>query len=182
MSPKEAAEVDRERITVEVSLYCVVRPRSMASKTWIESQTPSALPPGVAAVALSALFHVVSSWPGPAGQRRTLLEQNNAGKSIVQVPEVDTAHTALVVEIPVDVKRLVGLDLHLADTLARDSTLASTLAATGTDTTDAALIQRRVELVAPWRAVAVAVTVVVAKKVVAARLLAPLDGQGLIYG
>lgn len=116
------------------------------------------------------------------GAQRTFLNQHHARKAIVQVPEIDAAHTALVVQLPVNVKGLIGLDLHLAHPLVGDRALAGALAAAGPDAAHAALVQRRVELVAPWRAVAVAVAVVVAEEVVAARLLAALDGEGLVDG
>lgn len=159
----------------------------MASKTWIESHTPSALPPGVAAVmggvacqlkrVLFSDHRQVTQWDS-----LTFLQENHAGESIVQVPKVYAAHTTLVVQISVHVKRLIGLDLHLADPLAGDRALTGALATTSADAADAAFVQRRVELVAPWGAVAVAVAVVVAEEVVAARLLAALDGQGLVDG
>lgn len=48
MSPRLFELVDRDRMTVEVRLYWVKRARSMASKTWIESQVPSLAWPGLA--------------------------------------------------------------------------------------------------------------------------------------
>lgn len=112
----------------------------------------------------------------------TLLQQHNARKSIVQVPEVHRRHTALVVQLAVDVERLVGLDLHLAHPLAGDSALARTFTAACTHPAGTALVQRGVELVAPRRAVRVAVAVVVTEEVVTARLLAALDREGLVDG
>lgn len=114
--------------------------------------------------------------------QRTFLDQHDAGESVIQVPQVHAAHAPLVVQLPIDVKGLVGLDLHLADSLIGDGAFTSTLAASRADTAHAALVQRRVELVAPWRAVAVAVAVVVAEEVVSAGLPAPLDGEGLVDG
>lgn len=115
---------------------------------------------------------------------RTFLQQHHAREPIVQVPKVDAAHAALVVQVTVNVKGLVGLDLYFAHALARDSPLARTLAAPNADAAGSrtALVQRGVELVGPRRAVAVAVAVVVAEQVVAARLLAPPDRQRLVDG
>ena len=113
---------------------------------------------------------------------RTLFEKDNAGKAIVQVPEVHAADAALVVQLAVHVKRLVGPNLHLAHALARNRPFARSLAPARADAARAArgLVQRRVELVGPRRAVAVAVAVVVAEEVVAARLPAALDRQRLV--
>src|SRR5438132_1675247 len=110
----------------------------------------------------------------------TFLEQHNPRKAVIQVPEIDRGNTALVVQVAVDVKRLVGLDLHLAHPLPGDGALAGTLVSASADAADAGLVKWRVELVAPWRAVAVAVAVVVAQEVVAAGLLAALDHERLV--
>lgn len=114
--------------------------------------------------------------------RRTLLEQHHTSKPIIQIPKVDRRHAALVVQFAVDVKRLVGLDLHFADALPGHGTLTGPLvsAAAAHAAQAAALVQRRVKLVAPWRAVAVAVAVVVAQQVVAPRLLAAPHRQRLV--
>ena len=106
----------------------------------------------------------------------TLLQQHNTGEAIIQVPEVDAAHSALIIQLAVDVESLVGLDLHAAHTLAGQGT--ASIGALG----GGALGQRRVELVGPRRAVAVAVAVVIAQEVVAAGLLAAADGEGLVDG
>lgn len=111
----------------------------------------------------------------------TLLEQHDAGEAVVEVPEVDAAHAALVVELAVDVKGLVGLDLDGPDALAGDGALAGALAAAaGPDAAGAALVERRVEAVGPRGAVAVAVAVVVAQQVVAPRVLAAPQLQRLV--
>ena len=63
----------------------------MDSKTCIESQPPSLFPVGVA-----AHIHVRPkkvAFP----VEPTLLEKNHSSKPIIQVPEVDTAHTTFVV-------------------------------------------------------------------------------------
>jgi hypothetical protein len=113
---------------------------------------------------------------------RTLLEQNHTCEAVVQVPKVNAAHAALVVQLPVHVKRLVRANLHLAHPLARYGPLARALAAAGTDPAGTALVQRGVELVGPRGPVAVAVAVVVAEEVFSAGLLAPLHGEGLVDG
>jgi hypothetical protein len=111
----------------------------------------------------------------------TLLQQHHPGKPIVQIPQIHRRHPALIVQIPVHIKRLIRLDLHLADPLPGDGALPGALVtAPRTHTTDAGLVQRRVELVAPGRAVAVAIAVVVAQQVVAPRLLAAAHGQRLV--
>jgi hypothetical protein len=112
----------------------------------------------------------------------TFLQQHNPRKAIVQVPEVHRRHTALVVQLSVDIKRLIGLDLHLAHPLTGNSALTRTFTATRTYTASAALVQRGIKLVAPWRAVRVAVAVVVAEEVVATRLLAALYCERLVHG
>ncbi len=112
----------------------------------------------------------------------TLLEQHHASKPIVQIPQVHRRHAPLIVQIPVHIKRLIRLDLHLPHPLPGHSPLPSALirAASAHTAQAAGLVQRRVELVAPGRAVAVTVAVVVAQQVVSARLLAAADGEGLV--
>lgn len=70
----------------------------------------------------------------PDSKRHTLLQQNHTGKSVVQIPEVHAANTALVVELAVYVKGLVGRDFELAHPL----------------TGHRSVLERRVKLVAPW--------------------------------
>ena len=70
-------------------------------------------------------------------------------------------------QLPIHVKRRVGLDLQAAHALARQD--------------DLAILNRRVELVAKGAAVAVAVAVVVAEQVLATGLAAPAHGQGLVH-
>jgi hypothetical protein len=158
----------------------------MASNTWIESQTPSVLPPGVEAS--TPQYHVSQTEPAifarsEVKRKRTLLQQDDAGEPIIEVPEVDTAHAPLVVQLPVDVKGLVGLDLHPAHPLAGDGALAGPLALAGAaHASRPRLVQGRVELVGPGRPVAVAVAVVVAEEELAARVLAALDREGLVDG
>jgi hypothetical protein len=109
-----------------------------------------------------------------AGGIRTLLQEHTACKAIVHVPEVNTRYAAFKVsarvsynspamamanparnsQLPVDIKRLIGFDLHLADTITRRDSL----------------IDGRFELVAPRTPPAVAVAVVVAAQEVALRL------------
>jgi hypothetical protein len=64
----------------------------------------------------------------------TLLKENNAGKSIVQIPKVNASDSALVVQLAVNIKGLVRCDLELAHLLAGNG----------------AVLQWGVELVAPW--------------------------------
>lgn len=121
----------------------------------------------------------------------TLLQEYDAGEPVVEVPEVDAADAALVVELAVDVEGLVGADLHAADLLGGGAGSGSggsfvgarTTVGTGTAaaTTTAGVVEGRVELVAPGGPVAVAVAVVVAEQVLATGLAAPAHGQGLVY-
>ncbi len=114
-------------------------------------------------------------------KKPTLLQQHHPRKPIVQIPQIHRARAPLIVQIPVHIKRLIRLDLHAAHPLAGHRALAGALVApTRADTAGRRLVQRRVELVAPGRAVAVAVAVVVAEQVVAARLLAAADCEGLV--
>ena len=104
----------------------------------------------------------------------TLLEQHTACEAIVHVPEVNTRYATLKVparvshcnpamgtakprmhsQLSVHVKSLVGLDLHLTDTITRRDTF----------------VDGGLELVAPRTPPAVAVAVVVAAQKVALRL------------
>jgi len=110
------------------------------------------------------------------GESPTFLKKDNPCKSIVEIPEVNTAHAAFVIQVAIDIEGLVRLDFHLANTLTWDRTLACALVSTSAYTTRASLIQGRVKLVGPWRAVAVAIAIVVAKEVVSAGLLAAAHG------
>lgn len=132
---------------------------------------------------MSANNSTQSEIPKQGVRELTLLQQHNTCKPVIQVPEIHAADAALVVQFAVHVKRLVGLDLHLAHALARNRPLSGPFAAARADAARAAaagLVERRVKLVGPRRAVAVAVAVVVAQQVVAARLLAALDRQRLV--
>lgn len=114
------------------------------------------------------------------GAALTFLQQHDACKSIIEVPQIYRRHAALVVQLAVDIEGLIGLDLHLSDPLTWYGTLARTVIAAGANAARAALVQGWVKLVRPWRAVRIAVSVVVAEEVVSARLLASLNNQGLI--
>lgn len=114
----------------------------------------------------------------------TLLQQNTSCEAIVHVPQVDTRYAALKVpvgishappatpllcidsQLPVHVKGLVRLNLHLTDTITRRDTL----------------LNGRLELIAPWTPPAVAVAVVVAAQEVALRLGALLHGKRDVDG
>ena len=112
----------------------------------------------------------------------TFLQQHNPRKPIVQIPEIHRAHSPLVVQLAIDIKRLVRFDLHLPHPLSGDGSLARTFATGAGNTTGTTFIERGVELVAPGRAVRVAIAVVVAEEVVTAGLLAPLYGKRLVDG
>jgi hypothetical protein len=114
--------------------------------------------------------------------KHTLLQQHHPREPIIQIPKIHTRHTPLVVQLPIHIERLVRANLHLPHPLTRHRALACTLVTPRTDTAQPTLIERRVELVRPRAAVAVAVTVVVAYEVVAAGLLAAADLEGLVDG
>lgn len=86
--------------------------------------------------------------------------------SIIQIPKIHTAHPSLVVQLTVNIKRLIGSDLEFPHPLTRHR----------------AIFERWVEFIAPGGTVAVAVAVVVAEEVVAAGLCAAADFQRLIDG
>lgn len=116
----------------------------------------------------------------------TLFQQHAACEAIVHVPEVNTGYAALKIparvshrnpamgtakprmhsQLSVHVKSLVGLDLHLTDTITRRDTF----------------LNGRLELIAPWTPPAVAVAVVVAAQEVALRLGALLHGKRDVDG
>ena len=150
----------------------------------MESQTPSELPPWGEAV-IRCPVSVRDSKSRHAfitGESPTFLKKDNTCKSIVEIPKVNTAHAAFVIQIAIDIEGLVRLNFHLANTLAWDCTLACAFVSTSANATRASLIQGRVKLVGPWRAVAVAIAIVVAKEVVSASLLAAAHGKGLVDG
>lgn len=97
---------------------------------------------------------------------RTFLQQDNPRESVIQIPEVDAAHPALVVQLAVYIEGLVGRNLQLPHPLTRNG----------------AILEGRVELIAPRGPVAVAIPVVVAEQVVAAGFGASPDLEGLVYG
>lgn len=69
-------------------------------------------------------------------------------------------------QFPVDIKSLISAHLHLAHAIAADL----------------GVLDRRVEFVAPWAAVAVSVAVVVAQQVVTAGFLAAAHFERLVHG
>jgi hypothetical protein len=115
-------------------------------------------------------------------ESRTFLQQHHARKPIIQIPEINTTDASLVIQLPIDIKRLVRSNLHLPHPLARHRALAGTFIAILSNAAFSSLFQRRLELSAPRRAVAVAVAVIVAQKVVAASFPTPADGQRLVDG
>lgn len=102
----------------------------------------------------------------PQRQQHTLLQKDNTRKPIIQIPEVNTPNTALIVQITVDIKRLVGRNLELPHPL----------------TGHGSIIKRRIKFIAPGRSVAVTVSVVVAEQVVALGLRTTANLQGLVDG
>jgi hypothetical protein len=74
---------------------------------------------------------IVAQW---LKEEQTLLQENDSRKPIIQIPKVHTPYTPLIIELPVDIKRLVGCNLQLAHPL----------------TGDCAVIQRGIEFIAPW--------------------------------
>lgn len=96
----------------------------------------------------------------------TLLQKYHAGKSIIQVPEVNTTSTTLVVQLPVHIEGLVGRNLKLPYPF----------------TGHGPIIKWRVEFIAPGRPVAVTVPIVVAEQVVAVALRTPTNLERLVNG
>lgn len=89
----------------------------------------------------------------------TFLQEDNARKPIIQIPEVNAAHAALIVQLPIHIEGLVGRNLELPHPLAGNR----------------AILQWRIKLIAPGRAVAVPVPVVIAEQVIAVGLRAAAD-------
>jgi hypothetical protein len=115
-------------------------------------------------------------------ESRTFLQQHHARKPIIQIPEINTTDASLVIQLPIDIKRLVRSNLHLPHPLARHRALPGPLIAMLPHPSITRLIERWLELSTPRRAVAVAVAVIVAQKVVAASFPTPADGQRLVDG
>ena len=79
----------------------------------------------------------------------TFLQQHDPGKAVIQIPKVDARNPALVVELAVDVECRVCRNLHLPQALGRECGVR----------------QRGRVLIAPWRAIRVAVAVVVTQEI-----------------
>ena len=82
--------------------------RTCTSKTWIESQQPLIFlepSPTGPKINSNAQHHI----------KLTLLDENNACKAVVQVPEINARDTALVIELAISVEGLVCLDFQLAE-------------------------------------------------------------------
>lgn len=77
---------------------------------------------------------IVGALTSGEGLFLTLLQENNAGKSIIQVPKVDTSDSALVVQLAVNIKGFVRRNLELANLLTGNSSI----------------LQRGVKFIAPW--------------------------------
>ena len=89
-------------------------------------------------------------------QSRTLFQEYNAREPIIQIPEVNTAHSALIVQLTVDIEGVVGRNFKLPYPLTRHRSI----------------IKWGVEFIAPGRPIAVTVSVVVAEQVIAVGLWA----------
>lgn len=98
------------------------------------------------------------------GHRHTFLQQHHSSEPVIQVPEVDTPYSAFVVQLPIDVERLVRCDLQFPHPLARDGSI----------------FEWWIELVAPRRSVAVPIAVVVTEKVIAVGLRTATDLERLV--
>lgn len=98
--------------------------------------------------------------------RLTLLQAHHPCEPILEVPQIHRAHTPLIVQLPIHIKRLIRRDLHLPDALPRLLGVR----------------ERGLELAGPRRPVGVAIAVVVAEEVVAAGGGAALEGEGLVDG
>lgn len=96
----------------------------------------------------------------------TLLQENDARKPIIQIPEVDTSNTTLVVEFPVNIEGFVRRNLQPSHSF----------------TWYCAIIERWVEFIAPGRSVAVAITIVITEEVIPLCLGAATDLERLVDG
>jgi hypothetical protein len=116
-------------------------------------------------------------------EKLTLLQQHNPRKPIIQIPKINTAHTPFIIQLPINIKRIIRTNLHLPQLITRNSALSSPLIIPLIiDAPDALSAQRRFKLAGPGRPVAVAVAVVVAQQIVAAGLAAAGDCEGLVDG
>ena len=97
-------------------------------------------------------------------QSRTLFQEYNAREPIIQIPEVNTAHSALIVQLTVDIEGVVARIFKLPYPLTRHRSV----------------IKWGVEFIAPGRPIAVTVPVVVAEQVVAVGLRTTANLQGLV--
>jgi len=93
-----------------------------------------------------------------------LLEEDASSEAVVKVPAVDGGDTTLVVEITIDVEDIVHGHLHLAELSRGHGTVG----------------QGGIVLVGPGAAIAISITVIVAKEVVALLLLVVGDLEGLV--
>jgi len=93
-----------------------------------------------------------------------LLEEDASSKAVIKIPAVNRGDTTLIVEITVDVEDIVHGDLHLTELGGGHGTVG----------------QGGVVLVGPGAAIAISITVVIAKEVIALLLLVVSNLQGLI--
>ena len=99
----------------------------------------------------------------------TFLQKHHPRKPIIQVPEVDTAHSAFVIQFSIDINSLIHPDFHFPHLLARLRAILP-------------FFQRGLELVAPRTPIAVPVAVVVTEQVIPSGPLASPDLERLVDG
>lgn len=115
--------------------------------------------------------------------RLTFLQKHNTSEPIVQVPEIHTANTTLVIQLSVNIEGFIRSDLHLPNSLARYCALACALIVPLIIyTSDPSASKRGLEFARPGRAVAISITVIIAEEIISAGLSASRDSEGLIDG
>jgi len=93
-----------------------------------------------------------------------LLEEDASSKAIIKIPAINRGDTTLIVEITIDVEDIVHGDLHLTELSRGHGTIR----------------QRRIIAVGPWATIAISITIVIAKKIIALLLLIVSDLERLI--
>jgi hypothetical protein len=113
--------------------------------------------------------------------KHTFLQQHHPGKPIIQIPKIHTRNPTLIVQLSVNIKCLIGFNLHLPHALTRYSSFSSSIiVALFVYTAGTCASERCLEFAGPRRAIAVTVAVVVAEEVVAAGFAAAGDCERLI--
>jgi hypothetical protein len=131
------------------------------------SHAPELFEPGVTATKTNTVSQKnIPEYATAWAKTRTFLQQDNPGKSIIQIPEVDAAHPALIVQLAIYIKGLIGRNLQFSHSLTRNG----------------AILQGRIEFIAPRRSVTVPVSVVVTEQVVTIGFRASADLERLVYG